>query len=255
MSQSILTRPFEYGIATHGDSIRIPFRKLGYATSIGSSVIDVSSLGGTYVFPTAGGIQMRVVSDNDADATGKTGVISVHINYLDVNYIENTETITLNGKTPVNTIATNILRINHFHTRTTGTAGVAVGNILLSSLDGKTNYAKIAATYNNSLQAIFTIPAGYNGYITAWQIGSGGTGTNYEILQLLATTDHEDMRLLVFNSKDIAVSQNNQEILFYNIPIKVPEKTDIKVTVIASGGTGAVASTGIHGWYELSTID
>lgn len=247
-----LTRSFEQGIASRA-STEIPFRVLGYATGIGASLVDVSPVGGVYVFPPAGGIQMQIVSDsaNDVVTTG-TGARVVTIVYLDQLYVEHTITVNMNGKTPVATTPTNIFRINRFYTSASGSIQAPDGNITLQNIAGTINYSKILVGFNNSCQAIFTIPLANTGYLTAWQIGSGQPTSlsNYATARLMATTNRLDELISLFDIKDITIVQSNQQMFTYPIPFKFPEKTDIKVSVIASGGTTFIASTGLHGWYE-----
>ena len=49
-----------------------PFRIIGTNTDIDNVREDIWELGGTYVFPPAGGIRMRVVSSSASDAVGSS---------------------------------------------------------------------------------------------------------------------------------------------------------------------------------------
>jgi hypothetical protein len=80
-----------------------PFRVIGTNPDIDNVREDIWEMGGTYVFPPAGGIQMRVVSSSASDTVGQVGAIKVHIHYLDAAGAEKSEKITMTGITPVNT--------------------------------------------------------------------------------------------------------------------------------------------------------
>jgi len=122
-------------------------------------------------------------------------VWTVEINYLDNLGAEQTEIVTLNGITPVNTVATNIWRVNQFHTKTaditTTGNGEAAGDITLKNVAGTITYAQITAGGNHSRHGFFTIPAGMDGNITSATISVGGTTVGRFLrTNLRATCDH-----------------------------------------------------------------
>jgi len=82
--------------------------------------------------PSTSGEQMTIVSTSQADnGTSATGAITVEIHYLDAQFMEQEEVITLDGTTPVNTVATDITFVNEFYILTTGSGMVAAGAIEL----------------------------------------------------------------------------------------------------------------------------
>ncbi len=92
-----------------------------------------------YVFPTVAQ-QMAISSSSANDTLAGTGIQKIIIHYLDNLYQEQTEILSLNGITPVNTVATNILRINAMHSYQEGTGGSAAGNISLKNTAGTVTY-------------------------------------------------------------------------------------------------------------------
>jgi hypothetical protein len=81
--------------------------------------------------------QRSVVSANANDTSAGTGARTVRIKYLDQNLNgPYTETITLNGVTPVNTVNTNICYIESFEVLTAGSGGVNAGIISLKAATG-----------------------------------------------------------------------------------------------------------------------
>ena len=86
-----------------------------------------------YVFPAAP-MQMQIVSTSADDTAAGTGVQTIRLYYLDENYEEQQEILTLDGVTPVLTIATNILRVNKMHAGSIGSGGVAAGAISLTDV-------------------------------------------------------------------------------------------------------------------------
>lgn len=164
------------------------FYSLGYNPNILSTTEDICEWSTTYVVPAAGGIQMRVISTSASDAAAGVGVRTVELHYLDANYAEQLETVTLNGVTPVNTVATNILRVNYFHTVTAGSTAQAVGDVTLENTGGTVKYAQISAGGNFSRHGFFTIPAGKTGYISGGYLSCGGTTSGRFVRANLRTT-------------------------------------------------------------------
>jgi hypothetical protein len=206
----------------------------------------------TYVFPAAGGIQMSVVSSSANDTLAGTGAQKVHIHYLDASYVKHEEVISTNGTTPVNTVATNILRINGLHVVQAGTGGTSAGNISLTSVGGATTYGYIEAGYNTARQAIYTIPAGKTGYIKHWQASSGtASGAHFTEFSLRTTSHYGVLWNGVFIASDSVGTLNNNAVMTFPIPIEVPATADVKVTAISdSGAANAICNCVIMGWIE-----
>lgn len=233
-----------------------PFHSIGFNPNIGNVQEDICEWGGIYIPPPAGGIQMAVQStsaSDDGNPAG-TGVWTVEINYLNDNGAEQTEIVTLNGVTAVNTVATNIMRVNYFHTKTADTAtlgyGQAAGDITLKNLAGTATYAQITAGGNFSRHGFFTIPAGKKGLIVGGFAGVGGTATGKFVRATLrTTTDHEgSLTPNIFQFKRMLLAMDAGYHVRFDIPIKVPALTDIKFSAIDE--SAAYVATYLEGFYE-----
>jgi len=134
------------------------FHATGKATNVNNTRVDLWDSGSAYVFPPAGGIQMQVVSSSANDTFNGTGSRTVDLHYLDHNYNTQHIIITMSGTTPVTTVPTDILRVQYFHTSSSGSSGLSAGNIVLQSVGGGVTYAQINAGYNTSRQGTFTMP-------------------------------------------------------------------------------------------------
>lgn len=236
---------------------KIAFDVEGAANSVNNANVDVVNIGAagaaaTYVFPAAGGIQMAVRSSSANDTAAGTGIRTVIIHYLDANYAIQKETVTLNGVALVNTVATNILRVNDVHTGTAGSGNMAAGDVTVENTAGAVVYARIPTEQNRSRNAVFTIPAGKQGYITHWSCSSGTTtGTHYTRFRLLTTAHENVLYPNIFMISDVFGTLNNGANVYYDIPIHFPEKTDIKVQVISdAGAANAECNSHFSGWYE-----
>lgn len=204
-----------------------------------------------YVFPTTPQ-QMRVVSTSASDTALGTGMQVVDIHYLDANYNVQSELVTLNGVTPVLTVATNILRINGFHATRVGTTGASVGNISLQNTTGTVTYGFILAGFNRAHQAIFTVPAGKTGYIQHWQYSSGtATGSHFTEFYIRSTSHIGVLYTGTFLSVDTAGTLNNGASSTYPTPIRIPATADVKVSALSdSAASNAICNTAVMGWFE-----
>ena len=130
-----------------------------------------------YVEQTTNG-QRSVVSSSTLDVTGGTGARTVTIQYLDQAGVGPfVETVTLNGITAVNTIATNICHIEEMVIGTVGSTGANQGSVQLRSLvaGGGVTVGNIAATDNRTFWAHHIVPAGKECKITGMSTAHNGT--------------------------------------------------------------------------------
>jgi hypothetical protein len=113
--------------------------------------------------------QRSIASANAADAAAGTGARQVKITYLDQTGAgPYTETVTLNGTTGVNTVATNICLIEKMEVVSVGSGGNNAGIITLYTAinKGGTAIGTIAATDNRTLWDHHYVPTGKTCNIT-----------------------------------------------------------------------------------------
>ena len=219
----------------------IPGRK----NSVSATVLDdITQIPSTTVVPNPGGIQMEVVSSSASDVSGGAGVDTVDLHYLDTSGVEQEETITMSGQTPVNTVATDIDKVQWMHTMTLDGATVAAGNISLRDTAGAVTYEYIAAGGNQSLSGRFHIPTAKKGYIVGWKCSAITKQIDF---RLRATCERFDRSLLpgVFLFQDTEVL-NNAPSGWIPIPFsQVPATATIKISGIsaASGGNAGASFT------------
>jgi len=185
------------------------------------------------------------------DSAGGTGVRIVHFHYLDANYAEKCEQLVMNGTTPVATTATDILRVNGMHSVKDGSSGCAVGRIDLRHLDNTPIYRSIPAGLNTDEDCIWTVPTGKNAYIRLWQIAGGNKTAGRPVRFWLRMTcdDHPDYSGNKYHTKALGIQQDGMIAVPFESPIKVPAKTDIKIST-SCDETNAVTSGSFEGWCE-----
>jgi len=123
-------------------------------------------------------VQMQAVSTSEEDTDGGTGANQVTIKYLPKAWSTeySTETITLDGTTPVNTVATDIYRIEEFYVNKASGLKLSIGEITLKSTDAVTLYAQINIGRNFFERAIHYVRTGYKAVITDIILGCSTNG-------------------------------------------------------------------------------
>ena len=233
-----------------------PFRVIGTNTDIDNVREDIWELGGDYTFPPAGGLQMRVVSSSSSDALGQVGARKVHIHYLDAAGAEKSEEITMTGTVPVNTVATDIWRVQGFHVIEAGSTALAAGDISLTNTGGTVAYARISALSNRTRQAIWTVPAGKRGIVTeVWIGGSSDVGSlaNFAEGYLRATMDFTTGELNpgLFNFYYVVMAASDTIGGALSVPIVLPPLCDVKISLISRASNSNVRATAsFAGWIE-----
>lgn len=122
--------------------------------------------------------QRSLVSSSANDAAAGTGARTVLITYMDQTGAGPfTETITLNGTTPVNTVSTTICFIEKMEVVTAGSTGSNVGIITLRAATGGGGVVvgTIAATDRQTFWAHHYVPTGKTCNITGISCGHNGT--------------------------------------------------------------------------------
>jgi hypothetical protein len=117
----------------------------------GSTVKDPS------VAPAAG-VQMTLVSTSAQDGVNGTGIRTLRFNYLDADLNPHSEIVTLNGTTPVLTVATNVRWVGDLTGLTFGSDKRAVGDITVTH--NGTRYKLLDLGARATRSTVFRVPAG-----------------------------------------------------------------------------------------------
>lgn len=140
-----------------------------------STAAVITPQGGAYPWPAAAA-QPTLVSSSANDAAAGTGARTVQVDYLDENYAEQSEIVTLNGTTAVTMTADDVIRVNDMTVLTAGSGGVTAGNLSLKISSDTIAY--IAAGNNCSRQGVFTVPAGKRLVIDGFKVAVTHTAAN-----------------------------------------------------------------------------
>jgi hypothetical protein len=186
---------------------------------------------------------MKVSSDSANDTAAGTGARTIVISGLDANYNEISETVTLNGQTAVNTTSL-FLRINDMYVATAGSGLTSAGNIyvgtgVVTAGVPATLYDLMYVGYNKRTTGHYTIPAGYTGYMVAGALSAGQPTGSTQVVGRLVTINSNNIRL----TQAVVTLNNGFANYDFQLPLAIPEKTDIEASVVASANNNSVSST------------
>jgi hypothetical protein len=219
--------------------------KFGINATVGSGGFESMWEGSNlYPWPTAAAT-LSVVSASANDASGGTGARTVEIQGLDSSWNVLTETITMNGTTPVVTTGS-FLRVFRARVVTAGSLKSNAAEITMSS--GGTTLAYI--TYDTigmgqTLMAVYTIPAGKTGYIINLNVSSSKDSEH----RFRFMTRDNAVTDAAWNVKEYMSARGGFSSWRKYAINKVTEKTDIDLQVISNSTSAA------SGGFELILID
>jgi hypothetical protein len=211
---------------TSGSASNIPIAAglvdgYGHINKFGASDGDITAgtiwdgNSGTTVYPYPANSVVAVASGSNAGA-------NVYIEGLDASYNAQSETVAI-GASGTKTFS----RI--FRAYMVDTNNDADVTMSLSS----TVVAKIIEDNNQTLMSVYTIPAGKTGYLMKLQLGSDKASTNSAMQYSVMTKEITDGGIFRIKGRFYAAGGQNV-IVEYPVPIKINEKTDIRVDCIAA---------------------
>jgi len=174
-------------------------------------------------FDTAGTLSVVSDSTDDVNSTG-TGAFNIVIEGLDNDYNVVSETILINGETPVaGTVS--FKRVYRAYVGAAGSTGNNVGKLSVSK--GGVVVVCIRPQLNQTLMAIYTIPAGKTGYL--YQVTSTGEKdadfSGYVYARIGGTG--------LFRAQHVwDVTGGGQYVYNFSFPVRYPEKSDIDIRVL-----------------------
>lgn len=217
--------------------------KFGRNPNVGGAPETIWMQGGVYSYLTSAST-VYVSSNNANDAASGTGARTVTILGLDANYNNVKETLTVGGS--VGTVE--FLRVFRAFVVETGSVGTNVGDVRITTGAGGTGtvLADISVIgtgttfgLGQTQLALYTIPAHCTGYLTTWNVGIGAYNSSATVSLYTRIYDNGN---LGFRTRDIMDVPGGYHTRNYDIPLKIPAKTDIEVRAIASTGTTISAS-------------
>ena len=178
--KALVTRPtsFEHEVAVGKRTGVTTWNKWGYNSDIDTAAEEViASFGGTYTPPTSPTtLTLSSSSGNDTSlGGGGTGARTILITGIDANRNIQTQTISLQGITPVVTTTT-WLGINRIEVISSGSGQVNAGSIGVFAVSGGAVLGYVPAGVGLTQQAIFHVPANHT-FAATWLVVNAARAT------------------------------------------------------------------------------
>jgi hypothetical protein len=227
--------PFNLQVARGQIMGHSSFSVFGYNPDLDTAEESVWPDGGTVPHPTSASVLSIVSTSTDDGSPAGTGARTVYIEGVDGNYNVVSETVVLNGTTPVST-TNSYLYVNLFYVATVGSGGVNAGEI--TAKVSTTLYDLIATGYNNSTTAHYCVPVGYTAYLVEGSISAGQPSGSSSVTGFLKQHGPDGILRIA------AVTTLNNGFANYNFqfPIVVPEKNCIGASAIGSSANNSVSA-------------
>jgi hypothetical protein len=211
--------------------------KFGYNSSIGSGSFEtIWETGDDYPWQSSA-VTVDVVSDDTNDDVAGTGARTLRIQGLDGSYNLAEETVDMDGTTTVTTTQT-FLRVFRMSVETAGTSGNNEGTITVTYTGGVDVAATISPGNGQTLMCLYTIPAGYTGYLLSIDVSSGkDQEMDFKFIQR-----DNSITNAAFQTKQFLNVRGGQTTVIFNAINIIPQKSDIYVSAIASSTSSASAS-------------
>lgn len=206
----------------------------GYNPDVDTSEESVWPDGGTVPHPTVASALTIVSTSTDDDSAG-TGARTVYIEGLNGDYNVISETIVMDGTTPVVTTGT-YLYVNQFYVATVGTGGANAGEI--TAKVSTTLYDIIAVGYNNRTTGHYCVPAGYTGYMTSGVITTGQATGSTSVTAFLKQHGPDG----IVRVGAVSTLNNGSVQYDFSPPYIIPEKNCIGASAIGSATNNSASS-------------
>lgn len=222
------TEPFDLQVARGqilGHSILSLF---GYQSSVTTTSIPIWENASTYTYITSASTLTMVSTSASDDTSAK-----ILINGLDSSFNPISETLALNGTTGVTTV-NSYFRINSLLMTSPGTGQTTnVGTITLKQSSNVV--AQINTGIGKSQSTIYTVPNGYQFYLTLAEVNTTGTYGSGTIITYKVVTKNNTtgVTLTVLQQPFIATYSVNRS----DTPFLYDQKTDIQWQLGTNTGT------------------
>ena len=237
------TEPFYLQVARGQVEHHKNIFKFGFNPDVDDSLETVWVQGGLYSYLSSAST-LYISSSSTADDAAGTGARTATISGLDANYNEVSVTVELDGQNGVQLgDASNWIRVFRISVNTAGSGGQNAGVLYVGTEASPTSgvpankYATVAIGDNQTLMALWTVPAGYTAYLLQTDTTVATTQNNkYATMSLVARPINCAFRVVDRFVK--AESSTHQE---YTIPLKFEEKTDIEFRAIGDSAAADIA--------------
>jgi len=211
--------------------------KFGENLDVDGSMETIWDGGGLYTYLTSAGVLTVTSSDSDDSASG-TGARTITVEGLDANYNQVSETLTVGGGAG----SVEFFRVFRAFVATSGSSGTNEGTISIAQ--GATTLAQIRTVgsptvsgLGQTFMSIYTIPAGYTGYIYQLDVSTAKAEGDVFLMKR-GVNDNGTWR-----AQDVMHTNANDIERVYKFPLKIEEKADIEVRALSPSNNMKCAAT------------
>lgn len=213
----------------------ILINKFGFQPAVGTDEIPIWDDASTYVYQTSAAPVF--VQGGASDFTGGAGAGKVSVQGVGPGYVKASVIVAMASTAGVSTTQA-FLRVYRAQVTSVGVNGTAAADITIKARDGS-NQAIIKQGENQTLMAMYTVPAGKTAYIPRVDVGSFGNPNASIIFRLRTRAPGTGKPFQVKNKSIVTRAQVPIE---YTYHAMLPEKTDIQIT--AQGSTSGMDANG-----------
>lgn len=224
-------------------------RNAALGTGATETVWDGSNL---YTFPTTADITHLSQSVDQVAIRGA----EIQMEGLDTNYVYTVQTKALDATNTTTLVALDTPLRRVFRIEVNANV-VGDQNIVVTNAAGSTTYGQITAGYNQTLMAVYTVPAGKTAYMTEYYLDCNKVsgGGDPELIGVLWTRDNANGYAPkikhVIGTDSNATSHISHPFKPY---LKITEKTDVWINATeVTGGGGVVAD--VSAGFDLVLVD
>ncbi len=221
---------------------------IGYNPSVSTTASTIWSGGATSYVQLTTATALEVVSASANDASAGTGARTVRVDGLDSTFTPFSETVTLNGTTPVALTNTSVIAVNRTTVITAGSGGVNAGKIDVRAVSGaavKSSIQALVESSGRSADFVFTVPAGQYGLLkTVRTYARTLTGDIWVYLNTFNSSGVKIVQATAQSSLDVTAFNSGEIVIDFGTGLHIPEKTLITLTVDVSAGTPLVSAIG-----------
>ena len=222
--------PFELQVVRNQIENHKTVFKFGFNPDVDSAEETIWDVGGIYAYPSSA-VAMTVTTD--AGTPANDNGVKVIVFGLDEDYNEVNDEVTLAGAGTATTTQT-FFRV--FRAYVSGSQA-PTGNLNITN--GGTTYARITLNENQTLMALWTVPAGYTGFLDHVNIATGTTNANqYVTAQIVQRTQGGVFRVMMKQT----LSSGGVADFLLRYPIEISEKTDLEVRAESSGSNNLISA-------------
>jgi hypothetical protein len=182
--------------------------------------------GGLYPWQTSAQ-SLEILSGDDNDTSGGTGARTVFIEGLNASYVETSETVTLNGQTPVALVNT-YLRMYRASVLTAGSGLGNAGALTIRIASAGATLGSIPIGENQTLIGIYTVPAGKTAYMPRWWCSASG-GADGQTMNCALFDRNLGSVFQVRNRAGIRLGGTSFIEQLFPVPLKFQPKTDLEI--------------------------